>query len=131
MSEENVSVEATEAPEEVLETLRKGEDLKKDLAARLGTLKEILNGIEKRAQQAPVDAKEDGIELSLLQVERSIIVLDKIHSSVHTMYHIGGSFTIDGLMSYNKEETKLREGAIKTMLKINKIYDSVVDKLGK
>jgi hypothetical protein len=112
-------VEATEAPEEVLETLKKGAQLREDLALRLNALKGILDNIEEKAEATPIISNENQVNLSLLQVERSIMIIQAISNDLQ---HIRQNTYSDPELAKSAEET---------LLKIAKVYDSVVEKLGK
>jgi hypothetical protein len=120
-AEENageIRVEATDTPEEVLDTLRKGAELKKDLANRLGTLKNILNGIEERAQKTQDISDNKIVNLSLSQVEKSIMLVLEISRDLQQIKD-------------NNCDTNLGKSASNTLEKIVNIYDNVVVKLGK
>jgi hypothetical protein len=119
MSEENVTVESTDIPEEILETIKQGTKLRADLAGRLGALKGILDNIENRVEETPIISDENQVNLSLLQVEKSIMIIQVISRDLRDIITLTGY------------DTQSNQNAHKTLTKITEVYDSVVDKLGR
>jgi hypothetical protein len=113
---------STETPEEILATLQQGQDLREQLTGRLGALKDILSNIEKRAGETPILADEVPAILSLSEVEKSIMIIQIISSDLQNIIINIPKHMDDGVNGDN---------AIEALGKIIKIYDSVIDKLGK
>jgi hypothetical protein len=127
MSEE---VTATERPEDLLEALRQGGgDIREQLAERLQVLKGMLDNVEAKMQTAPTVEQESTVDLSLLQVEKSIMILREISADLRDIRVMNTHRDNGVTVSYSSAE--IEKVSKETLVKIVKIYDNVVDKLGR